>query len=714
MKKQRHLSFSGFFFLGDTHFFSGWSGVRGMVCCVLAFSLFATAVFSGETENGESGEAERESFDPRQPRTALAAIWELDLKHLARGETPLIVDVAISSDESWVLAVIGKNLVYVKADDGQFGHLPFDEDDTFPLAVAFSPQVKDGNIAVVGFSNGTIFLLEFSDSQMNSLGSHQAHSSPVRAVDISPVANLLLSTAENGEVSIWDANGGESIHQLKGLEGSYVLRARFSPDGKTVAAAAVDGRVLLWSVDTGEVLHRFSGHERAVLDLDFSADSKTVLTASSDRTVRVWSTESGDLLEQLDCTGTVLAAAFAPDGKSLLIPKTSDKRIGLYGEEGGDEAARLGILHHGVVSKVKSGPDGLIVSGDAEGSLIASRLRASHPPRLFDFSLMDLAVRNEESVIRHQIQSGQTLNPLEAMETETEIREKLRLYEVSKSVQNTRRFVLPPSDDELFDAMQMNSSFIRSVDYQSARSREIESGGGVGTSYVLDAMRGGLMGRLMRAPEKEIPLQDTSYFQVVDMNNGEIRLFEDDSPVEDHRQVWYVDVDPYFFAQVHALDPMYGDFKVQDPVVPGEQWEVKTIHYFGGRPSRAFSGDSWGSARHRWIEAAMADSLPDNARIHDVSLWVHYAQRMTPQDTGEMDILKVYGSFKVACEETESHIGEGTLNGRIHMHAPDGPMNGRQLKAVLHLEEPDPEDEEASILTRHEVDLMTSYTHEKR
>lgn len=696
---------------------SGFMGMLRVYPMILAFSVLspisATSEVSSKPVTSDEM-AEAEAFDSDAPRTGLTGIWEANLRGADNGSDLPVLDLSVSADESWVIALQGKSLFYVNAADGRYGNLPFAEADAFPTAVAFSPRLDDGNVFLLGFTDGGVFLLELADNQLNNLGSFDAHESMVRGVGISPIGNFLLTAAENGEVRIWDSSTGEVVHDLKGSEGAMVLQAHFSPDGQSVWAALANGEVISWSVDSGEVLHRLAGHDGPVLALDFSADGKTILTGSADETARLWSTKTGEPLARMDCAGPVWAAAFAPADSRLILPREQKWRLALYDSAADPSAARLGILHEASPSRVITSAGGLIVSGDRAGGLIASRLRSSVEPRFFDFRLADEEVRKAESTIRHEIRSGPTLNLLEALNNETEIRERLVLFEVDKTIRNTRDFRLPSNGDELFDLMQMASSYIRAVDYGGAVFREVESGGDLNMSMVLNLMGGGLMNRLMRSPAKTLPLQESSYFQVVHRGEGETQLFGDGSEVDDHRQVWYVDVDPHFFDQVHIIDPLYGRFRVQDPVVPGEQWEVKSITYFSGRPSRVFSGDDWGSSRHRWIQAAFSESLPEQARVRNLRMWAHYASRMGGAASEQTDVLKVHGSFTVLCEGRDSSIGEGTLTGRIHVQAPDGPINGRQLKAVLYLEEPGSGDEESkSVLhTRHEIELITGYTHE--
>jgi WD40 repeat protein len=126
-------------------------------------------------------------------------------------------------------------------------------------------------------------------------------------------------------------DGAEGIHfwQVatgKRLASPYphpgpIQQALFSPDGKTLWTDCADGKERLWDVTTAQLIGgpfpaSFAFETSLV---EFSRDGKILVLGSRGTTARLWDVAGRRLLGQpLPHEETVLAAAFAPDGKSLL------------------------------------------------------------------------------------------------------------------------------------------------------------------------------------------------------------------------------------------------------------------------------------------------------------------------------------------------------------------------------------------------------------
>jgi hypothetical protein len=202
----------------------------------------------------------------------------------------------------------------------------------------------------------------------------------VRVLAFSPDGTLLAGGADsNAELRVWSAESGQTLFTLGNHPGG-VCGVAFAPDGKTIATAARDGTIRLIDVETaavrltigepqesagvtalafdptgrvlivapagrpGRVLDPSTGHQvRPLVSylsadapvLAVSADGRTVLIARRDRGLEVLETVTGRR-RWMTRPGALLAAAFAPDGRSMAVafPRDVEVRGPRIGEPG--------------------------------------------------------------------------------------------------------------------------------------------------------------------------------------------------------------------------------------------------------------------------------------------------------------------------------------------------------------------------------------------
>jgi WD40 repeat protein len=170
---------------------------------------------------------------------------------------------------------------------------------------------SDGRLLAAASVSGPIHVIEASTGiEILQLPGH-GFGTPT--ISWRPGFPVLASGGQDGKVRIWNLERpAEPIAVEAGAP--WAERVSWSPSGKHLASAAA--KVLrLWSPE-GQLLQDWRGHSSTIADIAWAPGTEQ-LTSCGYGLVFFWSPESTEPLRRFEWKGSMLKAAWSPDGKAL-------------------------------------------------------------------------------------------------------------------------------------------------------------------------------------------------------------------------------------------------------------------------------------------------------------------------------------------------------------------------------------------------------------
>uniref|UniRef100_A0A0N5ABX9 WD_REPEATS_REGION domain-containing protein n=1 Tax=Syphacia muris TaxID=451379 RepID=A0A0N5ABX9_9BILA len=159
---------------------------------------------------------------------------------------------------------------------------------------------------------------------------NEVHDSTILSCDVNSTGSLVVSSACDGSVKVWNSQYGGLIKKFDFNGNIDVNKVRFFPSGLVVLACGDDMSVRVFSVETGLCHRTFLGHIRSVNDVGFIGVGREVLSIASDGTVKMWSVGSSECLHTFHINQRRLYALDV-----CRITNTESVLCGIAGEDGG-------------------------------------------------------------------------------------------------------------------------------------------------------------------------------------------------------------------------------------------------------------------------------------------------------------------------------------------------------------------------------------------
>ncbi|HYF00352.1 MAG TPA: hypothetical protein VEJ18_15640, partial [Planctomycetota bacterium] len=243
------------------------------------------------------------------------------------------------------------------------------------VRLAFSPDGQD----VV---SADLRLWDVGTGKRRAQATDEGHRGGV--VALSAAGERIVSGGRDARARVWDRSSGRCLAELgQGAPGSFT--ADLSADGARLAYSAGPSLVVA-DPATGREIRAFSASRASVLKALFSPDGRTLAAACTDGKLRFWDVETGRAEEVGEASGPPGAAssaalAWSRDGAWVAqalpqIPLT----VTVVDASRRAVARRLELEDFRLVHALAFSPDGRLLAGaDATGILLWD-LRSAQPP----------------------------------------------------------------------------------------------------------------------------------------------------------------------------------------------------------------------------------------------------------------------------------------------------------------------------------------------
>ncbi len=201
---------------------------------------------------------------------------------------------------------------------------------------------NNGNIFYSGSANKPIQVWKLAaDTPVKNFG----HPNLVDVVAFNPAGTLLATGCHDGRIRLFDVAKGNVVREIQAHvtmpQPSAVYCVAWSRDGKQILSGSYDRSLKLWNADDGKLIREFKGyedkkfekgHRGSVVAAALAPDGKTLASGDWDHAIKIWNVADGNVLHELTNPqlkaagqqppaahpGVVYALRYTPDGKRLI------------------------------------------------------------------------------------------------------------------------------------------------------------------------------------------------------------------------------------------------------------------------------------------------------------------------------------------------------------------------------------------------------------
>ncbi|KAG0686795.1 U3 small nucleolar RNA-associated protein 13 [Pichia californica] len=215
----------------------------------------------------------------------------------------------------------------------------------------------------------------------NSDYTRKAHDKMIHAIDISPNNDFLATASHDKTSKIWDLQGGETLHILRGHKRA-VYDIAFCHYDRLIVTASGDQTARVWNLEDGSCTRSYEGSSNAVQRVAFLSKNQYIVGAGADGLIKIWEVFSGECVNTLDNHDNRIWALTVKDNGDEFISADSDGAISIW-QDNTDEANAEKELAKKMEIEKDQDLRNCIREGDWVNAFMLA-LELNHPMRLYN------------------------------------------------------------------------------------------------------------------------------------------------------------------------------------------------------------------------------------------------------------------------------------------------------------------------------------------